>query len=477
MGLLPTHGPPMHPSDNAQCFSSHMGLYAIEPMVLRGLVAEAKARRLAEHPVDQPTIRTEQVAVPGQAKTVAVIPFHGPVTKKRSKMSEASAIELRAAIRQASKDPTVDKIVLHIDSPGGAVGGIDDLAAEVREAKKLKPVVAYIEDLGASAAYWVASQATEIVANRGAFVGSLGVYGVIHDTSGAYEREGIKVHVVSSGGAKGKGVAGVPVDETTLSEERRLIEAITDLFKLNVREGRKLTHAATTDLFDGRVHMAGKALELGLIDRIGTFESAILGAEEEEPANPTNPLFAEWPEEDEKPEDRKPAKDDESEGEEEEEDMPMKDEKKSEATATSANAINVDADYDPSRRHGPSPFDTECANMAAEAKAAGCPLTIESITGKLKAAGTMAEATKVFMVLREMKPTVGSMAPTGSQPDASKTPATAFAGKSKQELESAFAALVKKHRDAGLKLQEATLAAKNENPELHTAYVTAWQKR
>lgn len=470
MGLLPTHGPPMHPSDNAQCFSSHMGLYAIEPMVLRGLVAEAKARRLAEHPVDQPTIRAEQVAVPGQAKTVAVIPFHGPVTKKRSKMSEASAIELRAAIRQASKDPTVDKIVLHIDSPGGAVGGIDDLAAEVREAKKLKPVVAYIEDLGASAAYWVASQATEIVANRGAFVGSLGVYGVIHDTSGAYEREGIKVHVVSSGGAKGKGVAGVPVDETTLSEERRLIEAITDLFKLNVREGRKLTHAATTDLFDGRVHMAGKALELGLIDRIGTFESAILGAEEEEPANPTNPLFAEWPEEDEKPEDRKPAKDDESEEEEEEE--PMEDHKKSETSASVQVGILATG-----TNAGPSPFDTECANMAVEAKAAGCPLTIESITGKLKAAGTMAEATKVFMVLREMKSTVGAMAPTGSQPDASKTPATAFAGKSKQELESAFAALVKKHRDAGLKLQEATLAAKNENPELHAAYVTAWQKR
>lgn len=461
MGLLPTHGPPMHPSDNAQCFSSHMGLYAIEPMVLRGLVAEAKARRLAEHPVDQPTIRTEQVAVPGQAKTVAVIPFHGPVTKKRSKFSEASAIELRAAIRQASKDPTVDKIVLHIDSPGGAVSGIDDLAAEVREAKKLKPVVAYIEDLGASAAYWVASQATEIVANRGAFVGSLGVYGVIHDTSGAYEREGIKVHVVSSGGAKGKGVAGVPVDETTLSEERRLIEAITDLFKLNVREGRKLTHAATTDLFDGRVHMAGKALELGLIDRIGTFESAILGAEEEEPANPTNPLFAEWPsEEEDKPKDKPKDKKDESEDEDEEEEMP---EEKKALNATVLPEVSA--------------FDTECANMAAEAKAAGCPLTIESITGKLKAAGTMAEATKVFMVLREMKPTVGSMAPTGSQPDASKTPATAFAGKSKQELESAFAALVKKHRDAGLKLQEATLAAKNENPELHAAYVTAWQKR
>lgn len=461
MGLLPTHGPPMHPSDNAQCFSSHMGLYAIEPMVLRGLVAEAKARRLAEHPVDQPTIRTEQVAVPGQAKTVAVIPFHGPVTKKRSKFSEASAIELRAAIRQASKDPTVDKIVLHIDSPGGAVSGIDDLAAEVREAKKLKPVVAYIEDLGASAAYWVASQATEIVANRGAFVGSLGVYGVIHDTSGAYEREGIKVHVVSSGGAKGKGVAGVPVDETTLSEERRLIEAITDLFKLNVREGRKLTHAATTDLFDGRVHMAGKALELGLIDRIGTFESAILGAEEEEPANPTNPLFAEWPsEEEDKPKDKPKDKKDESEDEDEEEEMP---EEKKALSATVLPEVSA--------------FDTECANMAAEAKAAGCPLTIESITGKLKAAGTMAEATKVFMVLREMKPTVGSMAPTGSQPDASKTPATAFAGKSKQELESAFAALVKKHRDAGLKLQEATLAAKNENPELHAAYVTAWQKR
>lgn len=467
MGLLvlwPVHGSPMHAGDTAQCFSSHMGLYAIEPMVLRGLVAEAKARRLAEHPVDQPTIRAEQVAVPGQAKTVAVIPFHGAVTKKRSKFSEASAIELRAAVRQAAKDPTVSKIVLHIDSPGGAVGGIDDLAAEVREAAKIKPVIAYIEDLGASAAYWVASQATEIVANRGAFVGSLGVYGVIHDTSGAYEREGIKVHVVSSGGAKGKGVAGVPVDETTLAEERRLIEAITDLFKLNVREGRGFSEAKATDLFDGRVHMAGKALELGLIDRIGSFESAIMGSEEEEPANPTNPLFAEWPsEEEDKPKDKK----DESEDEEEEE--PMHDEKMS-AGMEDAKTISASA------AQASALFDAQCVAMAAELKEAGCPLSAESITGKLKAAGTMSEAMKVYTVLSTLKSTAGSFAPAGAQADLGKN-VDPFAGKSKQELESAFAALVKKHRDAGLKLQEATLAAKNENPELHAAYVTAWQKR
>lgn len=464
----------MHPGDTAACFSSHMGLYAIEPMVMRSLVAEIKARKAMEHPVDQPTLKAEHVAVPGQMQTVAVIAFHGAVSKKRSKFSEASAIEMRSAIRQAAKDPTVSKIVLHIDSPGGAVGGIDDLAAEVREAKAHKPVVAYIEDLGASAAYWVASQATEIVANRGAFVGSLGVYGVIHDTSGAYEREGIKVHVVSSGGAKGKGVAGVPVDETTLAEERRLIEAITDLFKVNVRAGRGLTHQQTTDLFDGRVHMADKALELGLIDRIGSFESTLTADEpktEKKFLSFDSNLVAEFPKKDEEEKPAKPGDKEDPEESEEDEEEDMPEEKKTDATVSAAN-VGILA-----TSTGHSAYEAELSAMAADLKAEGCPVSAERILNKLKAAGSMAEAEKVAAALRQMQTKTGAFAPAGAQPDIAKSPAGEFSGKSKQELEAAFTAKVKEHRASGKDLQTAVMAAKDENPTLHAAYIASFQRK
>lgn len=262
----------MQIKDTKECFASHMGIYAVEPHAFRSIVAQVQARMAEERPVDS------QVAPQAQVEgTVAVVPIHGSITKKRSKFSQNSAIELRSLMRQLGNDDTVSKVILHIDSPGGAVEGIDDLASEIKAVSARKPVVAYIEDLGASAAYWLASQCNEIVANRGAFVGSLGVYGVIQDWSKSYEREGVKVHVVSSGGVKGAGVEGTEITESMLADEQRIVDAITANFQRAVYEGRNMSRKAVGDLFDGRVHPAEEALRLGLIDRVGTFESILGG--------------------------------------------------------------------------------------------------------------------------------------------------------------------------------------------------------
>lgn len=432
----------MHSTDTVSCFDGHMGLYAMEPLVMRNIVAQIKAHKMPERPVgERQALSATQVPVPGQMQTVAVIPFHGPVSKKPGKFNEASAIEMRSLVRAMANDPTVSKIVLHIDSPGGAVGGIDDLAAAVREAKTKKPVVAYIEDLGASAAYWVASQATEIVANRSAFVGSLGVYGVIHDTSGAHEREGIKVHVISSGGVKGRGVAGVPVDEVTLAEERRLIQAITDLFKTNVQAGRGFSDEETTKLFDGRVHMAGEAKVMGLIDRVGTFEDCVMGTCD--------------------PEDKEEMK------------METKTEQKAAVTAWTAAADHSFNTAVPNNSLAmvdmAAVTEAEYVSMAAELKQLGCALTEDSILRKLRAAGSMSEAMKVFGVLSNMKATAGATAPT-----AKNTLEKPVMAADRNVLSDQFAALVDKHRKAGKSLMEATLAAKNENPELHAAYIGSY---
>ncbi len=191
-----------------RCFANHMGLYLCEPNWLTQAVAlvRAGAYPLIDARPPTPRERLYHVGTDG----VAVIPMSGPLFKGGSKFSSASTVDVRRAVRQARDDPEVRGILLHIDSPGGHVAGIQELADEVRATDKVKPVHAHLDDLGASAAYWVASQARHVTANATAQVGSIGVVAIVEDSSGAAELQGVKVHVVATGERKGDFVPGAP---------------------------------------------------------------------------------------------------------------------------------------------------------------------------------------------------------------------------------------------------------------------------
>ena len=136
-----------------------------------------------------------------------------------------STFELRKEIAAAAADNRVAGIVLRIHFPGGEVAGTDDLALAVREASKRKPVIGFIEDMGASAAYYVAGQAGRIVSTESALVGALGVLTVIADRSVEFTRAGVTVHVVGTSELKGLGVAGKPVTEADIEELTRVVQA------------------------------------------------------------------------------------------------------------------------------------------------------------------------------------------------------------------------------------------------------------
>lgn len=136
----------------------------------------------------------------------------------------------------------------------------------------------HIEDIGASAAYWGASAASEITANAAAIVGSIGTYAVVTDLSAAAENDGVKVHVVRAGEYKGAGVPGTEVTDEQLAEVQRLINSRNDFFLRAVSSGRSLPIAQVRELADGRVHPAKDALNLRLIDRIASFDDAFTAA-------------------------------------------------------------------------------------------------------------------------------------------------------------------------------------------------------
>lgn len=264
----------------------YFGVWAMHEERLRSMVEHVRKVDLHVHVEQQraAALSREGGTGPGTYLVtndgIAIIDVKGTMTKYGSSMSQMvyGTIGVRRAIRQASRNDEVRGIVLHVDSPGGAVMGTADLVDDVADAAEKKRLVAYIEDLGASAAYWVASQAHEIIANRSAIVGSIGVYAVVYDMSGMAQMDGVKVHVVKRGEMKGAGVLGTEVTDEQLAEWQREVDEFYEQFVNGVAKGRGISTEKARELADGRVHIGAKAKALGLVDAIGTFESALKSA-------------------------------------------------------------------------------------------------------------------------------------------------------------------------------------------------------
>ena len=268
------HGEEASDGTTAACFSSHLGIWAIEPLWFQQAVALFQAGHM-------PLWGSQMTAAVRDRRTydlhdhTALIPLAGPLTKGDSKFGGTSTVRTRHALRQAARDPEVHHIVLQVYSPGGHVDGIQDLADDVWQARQNKPVVAHIEDLGASAAYWVASQASRITANATAEIGSIGTMAVLEDSSKRLERLGITVHVVATGPYKGLGVDGAPVSAEALGYVRARVEAINQHFLGSIRRSRGLSHDALALVSDGRVHHAAPALRLGLLDAVQSLDATL----------------------------------------------------------------------------------------------------------------------------------------------------------------------------------------------------------
>jgi len=207
---------------------------------------------------------------------IAMIKLEGGLMKQGSKYGGTSTTWARAAIRHADRNDDVDGIMLHIDSPGGTSAGTAELGDDVRNVAK--PIHAHIDDLGASAAYWPASQADLISMNRTGFAGSIGTYAVIHDTSGLAEMAGIKVHVLSTGPFKGAGEPGTEVTEDQLADWQNVVDKHFSHFADAVRNGRSQLRAKAlfNKVSDGRVFDSKESLNLGLVDRVESFDTAMI---------------------------------------------------------------------------------------------------------------------------------------------------------------------------------------------------------
>jgi capsid assembly protease len=146
---------------------------------------------------------------------------------------------LRSEIRRASTDPKVDKITLAIDSPGGTVSGIDAVGEEIKLARTKKPVVAHVEGMAASAAYWIASQADSIIMTPMSEVGSIGVVSMHMDVSQALKKVGINVTPIYSGKHKVDGNPYEPLPDDVKKAWQADVDGLRAKFADAVATGRK----------------------------------------------------------------------------------------------------------------------------------------------------------------------------------------------------------------------------------------------
>ncbi len=224
---------------------------------------------------------------------VAVLPVYGIIDKRMNmfmRMSGGTSTELLARdFTKALNDPQVKAILLDVDSPGGSVDGPKEVADLVLAARGQKPVVAYVNGLMASAAYWIGSAASALVAPPTAQVGSIGVALMHYDYSAADAQEGVKRTVITGG--KYKRIAS---DEKPLSKEGQdylqgMVDDYYALFLEAVAQQRGSdVETVHEKMADGRIFVGKKALKAGLIDRIGNFNDALALARAEGGAMPKN---------------------------------------------------------------------------------------------------------------------------------------------------------------------------------------------
>ena len=183
-------------------------------------------------------------------------------------------------ISDALDDDAVKAIVLRIDSPGGTVAASQEITLAVRRAAEVKPVVASIGDIGASGAYMVASQCTEIVASPGSAVGSIGVIMEVLNLEGLLEKLGVEFTVLTKGEFKDVGSSYREMTEAEAAMLEGTITRAYDQFIADVALGRGMTEADVRELATGWVWLGEEALELGLVDRLGNYDDAIDAAAE-----------------------------------------------------------------------------------------------------------------------------------------------------------------------------------------------------
>ena len=215
---------------------------------------------------------------------VAVVCVEGPLAQRAWSCwcFEGDGYDaITSRVQAALDDMGTRAVVLRLDSPGGEVAGCFEAVRAIRAfaATAGKPLVAYVDEMAASAAYALACACEEIVCPDTGLVGSVGVITAVCDESGALALEGVKVAVITSGAAKADGHPALPLAEEARGRIQADVNHLAGIFAAEVSAARPLTPEAVLAL-DAQVYRGGPGIEARVVDRVGNFTAAVARARE-----------------------------------------------------------------------------------------------------------------------------------------------------------------------------------------------------
>ena len=177
------------------------------------------------------------------------------------------------------KDSTVKAVVFRVSSPGGSVFASEKIKNEIDLLRENKPVIASYGAYAASGGYWISSNCDYIFSNAGTLTGSIGVFSMIPEFSKTLKDIAhVNITTVSTN-RHGDMYSGTrPLDKAETEYMQASVERIYDRFTTLVSEGRGMDKDYVDSIAQGRVWAGSDALELGLVDRIGTIKDAIMYA-------------------------------------------------------------------------------------------------------------------------------------------------------------------------------------------------------
>jgi protease-4 len=211
---------------------------------------------------------------------IALIYSVGLIVAGKGGADQQGSAPLIKSLHRALEDDKVKAIVFRVDSPGGAGLGCDYVRREIEKARQKKPVIVSMSDVAASGGYWVSMDATAIVAQPSTATGSIGIYSVIPDFSGLYEKIGLNDETFKQGAhADLLLLARRFTDEEAKAYDADLFHSYTRFVELAAK-GRHVSVDEMTETAQGRTWYGSEALGKKLVDRLGGFPAAIALAKE-----------------------------------------------------------------------------------------------------------------------------------------------------------------------------------------------------
>lgn len=221
-------------------------------------------------------------------KVIRVVRLHGSIMPRGNMLSDMSgAVSLERfgqVFRQAAEAPDTGAIILDVDSPGGQVSLVPETVEMIRSYRREdRPIVAISNTMAASAAYWIAMGADELVVTPSGEVGSIGVYMLHMDYSERMKAEGVVPTFIAEGPRKVEGNPYQPLDEAARRALQADAKVFYDMFTADVAKARGVPvsvvradpESAERHMGGGRTYGAREAVRLGMADRVETFDELV----------------------------------------------------------------------------------------------------------------------------------------------------------------------------------------------------------